>query len=1119
VAARRWPSRLGVRPFCALVLLQATAAAAVASTYPPTQYRLPLTASRMIRFTTHEGTWLSLDVSPGGQQIVFDLMGDLYLLPIAGGVAKRITSGPAIDTQPRFSPDGRRIVFLSDRSGTYNVWTCEVTGDALHQVTHSAPTRRYLREFIQPQWTPDGRAILVTHALDEGDGRFDLAALDASGQPVPTLKVAQQPSSRSEASGPFASSYTASASFVADGSSLYATQYLGSKGSSQHPEGSDFQIVRIDPATGKRDVVTSEVGGAVQPLASPDGRYLVYATRYPTGNGPSTGLRLMDLNTGRVSWLAEKIEPSLQGSFVHWPFGLLPNAAFTADSRSIVISHDGKLWRISIPSGATEEIQFIALVEQALRPLIRFPAKPSNPQFTARIVRDARYSPDGGQLAFVALDRVWVMQLPNGKPRPLIADSSASQYSPAWSPDGRFLAYLTWSDHGGHAYRVRVRDIARHAVEPERLTARADFYDKLVYAPDGKTLAAVRAPWRTMLDRPDVSGRDTKALDLIELPASGGATPTSLFTTRVRDGGYGWPQFTQRDSTRIYFFANGTLWSVRRDGSAQEAKIRTSGYAWPPANVDLLLAPDGQQALLEQMSTVSLIRLPSADQPQIVPLGLKDPDDPRMIEWVSPIGGEFPVWSTDGNSFSYSLGHTLFTQQMPRSTATVVKPELHRPERLDIVVRATRDKPAGLTLFEGGRIITMRGGEVIENGDILVRDDRILAVGAHGTLKVPRGAKRIDFSKMTALPGYVLTHEHIEAPWGVHVARVWQYLLALSYGVTTLNDPQSQSSADRFTYADRIEAGTLLGPRVVSTGTAIEYQPLNTPQEADELVRRYSQFYDSHMLKERGVGGRERRQWVAEAAFREKLTLVGHWQDGLISQVLDGYSGIEHSSFVPWYDDMLHLLASSGTVYTPTTLVSSNGPRPLGYFAQQTDFSRETKLWRFAPREWLEKHLLLPQLDAVYGLALKQGYAFELEAAQAAKLVRAGGRVGVSTDGLLQGLGAHWEMWALALGGMPPGDVLRSATLTGAQAIGMDAELGSLESGKLADLQFLDANPLADIHNTNTVRWVMKNGRLYEAETLNETAPGTKLLVQGADDSPWWWEELPPDGRISASNR
>ena len=118
---------------------------------------LPLKPTRTLSFTTDEGTWISTDVSPDGRTLIFDLLGDLYVLPIEGGEAKALTRGMAFDTQPRFSPDGRRIAFVSDLDGSENVWLKNVdgSGDAV-SLTHGQDT-----VFISPEWTPEGDAIIV----------------------------------------------------------------------------------------------------------------------------------------------------------------------------------------------------------------------------------------------------------------------------------------------------------------------------------------------------------------------------------------------------------------------------------------------------------------------------------------------------------------------------------------------------------------------------------------------------------------------------------------------------------------------------------------------------------------------------------------------------------------------------------------------------------------------------------------------------------------------------------------------------------------------------------------------------------------------------------------------
>ncbi|MGH9814390.1 MAG: amidohydrolase family protein, partial [Candidatus Acidiferrales bacterium] len=110
----------------------------------------------------------------------------------------------------------------------------------------------------------------------------------------------------------------------------------------------------------------------------------------------------------------------------------------------------------------------------------------------------------------------------------------------------------------------------------------------------------------------------------------------------------------------------------------------------------------------------------------------------------------------------------------------------------------------------------------------------------------------------------------------------------------------------------------------------------------------------------------------------------------------------------------------------------------------------------------------------------------------------------IGSHGQLQGLGYHWELWSLAEGGLTPLEALRAATLHGAEIIGYAQDLGSLEPGKLADLIVLDRNPLEDIHNTNSVRYTMINGELFEAETLKQVWPVEKELAPL-----WWWNSGP----------
>jgi hypothetical protein len=388
--------------------------------------------------------------------------------------------------------------------------------------------------------------------------------------------------------------------------------------------------------------------------------------------------------------------------------------------------------------------------------------------------------------------------------------------------------------------------------------------------------------------------------------------------------------------------------------------------------------------------------------------------------------------------------------------------------------------------------------EVLERGDVLVRDNRIASVAPSGTLQVPAGTREIDLSGKTILPGFVDTHAHLRPPFGVHKSQVWEYMANLAYGVTTTRDPQT-GTTDVLSYGDLVETGDILGPRIFSTGPGVFWSDdIRSLNDARDVLRRYTEHYHTNTIKQYMVGDRKVRQWVVMAA--RELGLTPTLEAGLdfkknLTEAVDGYAGSEHSyPIAPLAKDVVQLVAQSGITYTPTFIVLYGGPWAENYWYERYDITKDAKLNRFTPHaEVAARGLRRP------GWWLDNQYAHPLIAAQARKIVEAGGRVGIGSHGQLQGLGYHWEMWNLASGGTRPIDVLRAATVFGADAIGLLKDLGTIDAGKLADLVVLDGNPLADIRNTNTVRYVMKNGRLYDGDTLAEVWPRARAV-----DRAWW---------------
>ena len=306
-----------------------------------------------------------------------------------------------------------------------------------------------------------------------------------------------------------------------------------------------------------------------------------------------------------------------------------------------------------------------------------------------------------------------------------------------------------------------------------------------------------------------------------------------------------------------------------------------------------------------------------------------------------------------------------------------------------------------------------------------------------------------------------------------------------------------------FAYQDLVDAGKSLGPRAYSTGRGVfNNSDFKSYEATRDLLARYKKYYRTDTLKAYVTGNRKQRQWVVKAS--KELEIMPTTEGSLdlkldLTHVIDGFSGNEHAfPIVPLFADVAELVAQSKITYTPTLLVAYGGPFAENFFFSTTEVYDDPKLRHFIPQHNLySKTARRPWFR-------EEEHVFKALAESAAKIVRRGGRVGIGGHGQLQGLQCHWEMWALQAGGLTELETLRAATLHGAEAIGYAQDLGSIEKGKLADLVVLDSNPLDDIRNTNTVRYVMKNGELFDGDTLDQIWPQAKPLP------PMWWQDEAP---------
>ncbi|MEO6710919.1 MAG: amidohydrolase, partial [Planctomycetota bacterium] len=770
-----------------------------------------------------EGTWMNIDLSPDGREIVFDLLGDIYLLPIEGGEAKSIASGVAWQMQPRYSPDGAKIAFTSDANGGDNLWVMDKDGANAHAIT-----KETFRLVNSPAWAPDGAWLAVrkhfTQRRSLGAGEIWLYHKSGGDGVALTTKKNDQ----KDLGEPV---------FSPDGRTLYYS-YDATPGDtfaySKDPNPGIYAIDQLNRETGEVRTVASGPGGACRPTPSHDGKRLAYVrnVRY------RSTLFVQDLASGEALPVFADLVRDMQETWaIH---GVYPTFAWTPEDKEIVYWARGKLWRVDVdesaksrrmqrsakngPGGLTPEVALGALPreipfhvadERRVQPAVRFPVEVAPEKFHVKALCDVAVAAKSDRVAYNALGHIWTRALPDGTPARLTSDDKHFEFMPSISRDGTSIVFVRFSDD--ELGSICIAPAA--GGEARVLTSERGHYAKPVFSPDGKTIVFEKRGGGYL-----TSPLWSTETGIYAMAATGGAM------RRICKHGAS-PQFGVR-SDRVYLteseetkdadihrlFSIGIVGldpDASRDAGDERVELESSNAT------EFALSPDGAFVAFVERFQVNIAALPPAGRK----LSVAPKSTALPTARVSKDAGEYVQFSGDSKRIYWTLGPELFERDL-KDAFTFLEGSPEKPLEAeehgkDISFDRETSRPTGKLAFVGARILTMHGDEVLDDATLLVERDRITAVGPGTQVAIPSDARVFDVGGATIIPGFVDVHYHGPTDsGGIIPEQNWTHDANLAFGVTTAHDP-SHDTGLFFATSEMARAGMIRSPRLFSTGTIL----------------------------------------------------------------------------------------------------------------------------------------------------------------------------------------------------------------------------------------------------------------------------------------------------------
>lgn len=1025
-----------------------------------------------INFTISEGTWMNLDISPDGKMIVFDLLGDIYLMPILGGNAIALRSGLSYDVQPRFNSTGDKILFTSDAGGGDNIWIMNTDGSHSSQITQED-----FRLLNNPCWIPGTDYFVArkhftsTRSLGAGE----IWMYHKSGGAG--IQLTKRKNDQQDVNEPSVSK---------DGKYIYYSEDVYEGGYFQYNKDANSQIYviqRYNRETGETETILGGPGGAIRPQISNDGKKLAFVRRVRT----KSVLCIYDLVTGQEFKLYDQLNKDQQETWA--TFGVYTGFNWTPDDKSIIIWTQGKIKKIDVNTSTVSEIPFTVNVKQKVAETVRYENIVSTDSFQVKVLRHLVSSPDEKYCLFNALGNIWKYEFASKKTLRLTTNKDF-EFEPSFSPDGKSIVFTTWNDESTGS--IELLDLT--SGKSKVISKSKGIFRTPQFSHDGKWIVYRKEEGNT---NQGYTFAIKPGIYLLEL-----STGKTQFVTSQGEN----PQFSL-DDKRIFYQTGGNLFgsltksmkSIKIDGTDERIYFNST------YSTNFIPSPDNQWVAFIDLFKVYVAAMPVSGQA----INLSPDTKAIPVALISKDAGINLHWSADSKKINWTLGNEYFTSTLDKrfkflSGAPDSLPSLDS-SGLQIKIMFPTDKPTGIIALKNARIITMEGDQVIENGTVIVENNKIQNVGKSSEVNIPYNAFIIDAAGKTIMPGIVDVHAHLGAfRYGLSAQKHWQYYANLAFGVTTTHDPSSNSEMT-FAQSEMVKGGQMVGPRIFSTGTILygadgDFKAvINNLEDAKSALRR-TKAYGAFSVKSYNQPRRDQRQQIIEAARQLHMLVVpegGSFFYHNMTQVIDGHTSIEHNIPVaPLYNDVIKLWSATKTHNTPTLIVNYGSVNGEFYWYQKTNVWENEKLLKYTPRAIIDarsRHrTMIP--DDEY----ENGHI--LTAKSCKKLQDAGVDINLGSHGQLQGLGAHWELWMFVQGGMTNMQAIRCATMNGAVHLGMDKEIGSIKPGKLADLIVLEKNPLENIRNSETIKYVMINGRLYDTDTMNEIGNSKRNRSQ------FYWE-------------